>query len=1070
MPKLLKYWIVVLVLQANVFCFGAGVRESISLNGQWDFKLIEPMSEQWSKITVPGNWEIQEFSRPQWAWPENEAGLYKTQVSIPDSWDGKRIYINFGGVYYRAKVFVDGKFIAEHESGYNEFEYEITDVARAGETVELKVEVYTYGKYLDFDNLDFWALGGIFRDVTLYARGQEHIEKWQYSTKWADEKADVTVCGKLTGDIDGQVLVKLSFEGKKVLERKLDVKSGVFEGVIEVKKPKGWTAETPDLYDIELILQKSGKKIDFIAEQIGLREIEVVGPKLMINGRPIKVLGVARHDLWPDLGRAIGEDISKFDIEMMKKAGINAVRTAHHTPEKSFLKWADKLGIYIFDNIAMSNIDKQLNNPEFVEGTVLRTKETVERDILHPSVICWVMGNENEMGVLHKPMYDEIRRLDKSRPALMPSYWGDADFPEFNSIHYPSPYSLLQSMTDFPDRPMVCTEYQHSAFDGLGGMEELWDIFDISPAGCGGTIWEWMDQGIEHKWHKTWGAMWPMVVTIKPGDDTHSMPSGFGPGDSQTPITINIEWDGDAGDYKLNLYVLKSGEPDRVEVSCDGEFAGIYRTKDEPMDISYPVKLQYKGEHKVTMIWDYVGEGHDFDCMELVDNKGDVVWRIGEKDGSADEFITYPATEKMEEARIDTVNNQGTDGMLGPKREIQDEYYNIRAVYAPIQIRPKAVGWVNNKWTVDVENRYSFTDLKEKTQFVLQYYDGKSVSEKIIKGPKLEIKALSKKRIELDLSFADGQKNLTAIGWQVPGKGENCPDVLGKIWLNVSDMPPMKDRPESEIQTKTQGEKFIVKAGKAEIVFDKNLGALVSYAVDGKALIKDVVKVGMWKPMLEHEQNFLYPMASGEWGWEKRKFLDHQPDGEFVRWPRTMQYEETGDRVIVTFINQYVLSGSEKELMRGFEAYEIDRQGSIVLKGCWWWQTSDSQLRRIGFDFILPANLDKMAFSGEGPWACYNDAKAGTDDCVHQLNRDDDRANTNKTNCKWLRWSDGDRSLTLIPDWAADIQAAVNPGVTIQRLSRTRGCGNKYSLPSPQDWVWFFNNQVIQMSVEIKGQ
>ncbi|HPS54984.1 MAG TPA: glycoside hydrolase family 2 TIM barrel-domain containing protein, partial [Sedimentisphaerales bacterium] len=957
-----------------------------------------------------------------------------------------------------------------HESGYNEFEYEITDIAKPGEKAELKVEVYTYGKYLDFDNLDFWALAGIFRDVTLYARGQEHIEKWQYSTKWSDGKADVKIYGKINENIDGKVLVKLSFEGRKILEQNIDVKYGIFEDTIEVKQPRGWTAETPNLYDIELTLEKAGKTLDFISEQIGLREIKVAGPQLMINGRPIRIMGIARHDLWPDRGRAIGDDISKFDIEMMKKTGINAVRTAHHTPEKSFLKWADKLGIYVFDNIAMSNIEKQLNKPEYIEGTVLRTKETVNRDILHPSVICWVMGNENPMGFLHKPMYEEIHRLDQSRPALMPSYWGDNEFPKLNSIHYPMPYNLLQTLTDFPNRPMICTEYQHSAFDGIGGMEELWDVFDISPAGCGGTIWEWFDQGIKHKWYKSWQSIWPMQVTITPGDDTHNMPSGFGPGESVTPITININWDGDAGNYKLNLYVLPSDEPDRVEVSCDGIFAGVYRTKDEPMTISYPLKLQYKGKHNVIMIWDYVGGGHNFDSMELIDDQGRSVWQIGKKDNNASEFAEYPATEKMEIPRIDSVYNQGTDGMLGPNREIQDEYYNIRAVYAPIQIEQKFIDWINRKWTVDVENRYSFTDLKDQTQFVLQYYDGSDIIEKTIKGPKLKIDALSKKKIQLDISFIEGQKNLAAIAWQVPGRAEHCPDMLGQLWFNISDNPPMKELLVSEIQTTLQGDRLIVTASKVKIVFDKKAGALTSYTIGGNTLIQDVVNIGMWKPMLVHEQNFLYPGAYDKWGWDKKKFLDHQPDGEFTRCPGTMQYNKVGDRLVVTFINQYVLAGTEKELMRGFESYEIDSQGGILLKGCWWWQAADSQLRRIGFDFILPCSLDKMTFSGEGPWACYSDAKAGTNDSIHQLDRNDTRAGTNKTDCKWLRWSHGDTSLTLVPDWSADIQATVNMGATVQRISRTRGCGNKYSLPSPKDWVWFFNNQLIQMSVEIKGQ
>jgi beta-galactosidase/beta-glucuronidase len=129
MFKVRRLWTVVLVLLlVCVVCVGANLRQSKSLNGKWQFKLIEPqMQEQFKEIVVPGNWEIQEFSRPQWAWPKKEAGLYKTEVTIPKKWKGKRIYLNFGGVYYRAKVFFDGQLLGEHESGYNEFEYEITD-------------------------------------------------------------------------------------------------------------------------------------------------------------------------------------------------------------------------------------------------------------------------------------------------------------------------------------------------------------------------------------------------------------------------------------------------------------------------------------------------------------------------------------------------------------------------------------------------------------------------------------------------------------------------------------------------------------------------------------------------------------------------------------------------------------------------------------------------------------------------------------------------------------------------------------------------------------------------------
>jgi hypothetical protein len=387
-----------------------------------------------------------------------------------------------------------------------------------------------------------------------------------------------------------------------------------------------------------------------------------------------------------------------------------------------------------------------------------------------------------------------------------------------------------------------------------------------------------------------------------------------------------------------------------------------------------------------------------------------------------------------------------------------------------VQIEQKSIDLLNYKWIVDVENRYSFTDLKNKTQFVLQYYGGKDVTEMSIEGPVLEVQALSKKKTELDISFVKDQKNIAAISWQVPGKGEHCPEKLGQIWFNVSDAPPIKEIAESEIQTTVKGDELIVAAGKAEIVFDKKQGTLVSYKVNGKTLIQDAVKVSMWKPSFAFEQQFLYRAAAlKQWGGIKKKFLDREPDGDFIRKPRTMQYRKVGDRFVVTFINQYILSGSQKQLMRGYEAYEINSQGGIFLKCCWWWQGDDSQLRRLGFDFILPKSFNKMTFSGEGPWACYGDAKAGTNDGLYQLDKKDPGVGTNKTDCNWLKWSDGDSELILNPDWDADIQASILDGVTLQRVSRARGCGNKHMLPLPQDWVWIFNNEIIQMAVEIDG-
>jgi len=1077
-----KYRMVVLVLLVCSIGYGADLRESISLNGQWDFQLVLPKSgDAWSKINVPGHWSLQGFNKPYWCGPAHERAIYQREIMVPEKWQDKRLFLRFEGVYYKAEVSIDGKKVGDHESGYTGFEFEVTDFLKVDKKSILKVEVTTWGKYLNYDTMDLWALSGIYRDVKLIAIPKKHIEHWRYETAWPKEKggkAVLTVEGQLSNISTGDIKAQLKLDGKKIAEDIFSVKDGRFAGKLEVLQPLGWTAEMPTLYDFNLSVIENKRVVDKVEAEIGLREIEIKKGMVYINGSMITFRGVARHDLWPEVGRALDDDMSRQDVELMKKAGVNSVRTSHHTCEPAFIKWADRLGLYIIDNISMSNINEKLqDDPNAREATILRTDETVLRDRNHPSVIVWAMGNEiHKISYQHQQMYARIQELDGSRPTQMPSYSGNEEYPEFVSAHYSGAAGFLWKMLDFYKKPMLSTEYFHSAYDGCGDLEIIWDVFDASVSGAGGTIWEWMDQGIEHNWVEGWQAKWPDKVTIYPAmQKKQEMPCGFGAIKLFTPDTIELVFDGDKGEYIFEVFLLPTEKTNRVDISCDEMFVGVYETKKEATHFKFPFRLYGGGEHKIVMKWDYVGGGHNFDSMKLTDSKGDIIWQLGKKDDSCDEFAKEPLVKKLAKKRMDVAINQGSDGFTYPDRSPQDQFYNVKAVYAPIKISEKNYDAARNKWYLRLKNRLSFTDFENyKTKFLIQFYDGDKIWTKEIAGPKIDLKALASKDIAIDLSFIQKyRKNISAVRWQIPSDNKYDPELLGNIWLNLCVKCPDKNKEiyTSDIKTNLEGDILTVEAGIRRLVFDKSKGALTKYQVDGEDILAGPVGVGIWRPALEHEQKLLYKLASFDWGSKFKKYLEDEFDGEAVRKPIFMKYEKAGDILVVKFINQYLLKNTGQNIMKGYETYEIDSNGRVNLKGCWLWQANGKHLRRIGFDFILDSKFDKYTFSGKGPFRSFVNCNLGYDDCVHQLSRDDKNVISNKTGNYWLKWtSENDkRGLLIDPGWSADIQASVSETITYQRVSRARGVGNKYAFPDMKTQIWPVSGSPILMEIDFEG-
>jgi beta-galactosidase len=479
---------------------------TVSLNGAWEFAYVageKPARPSLNAtISVPGHWELQGFAEPVYGTKELPAGMgfYRRSFRVPSDWKGQRIFLLFEGVLSGFEARVNGTPIGSWASGYNPVTFDVTDHVKPGADNVLEVDVTTRSHGWEFDVNDCWALSGIYRDVTLFAVPPEHLKEYRTHTKLnPDGSATLTVntftslattvSGRLRAP-NGQVAGVLAFSTDKPT---------VAEAVLQVSKPNLWTAETPDLYTLELTLS-SGQRI---IEKIGLREVSVADGLLLLNGRPIKLRGVCHHDIWPDTGRATDEAKMRRDLELIKAANCNFVRTSHYPPHPRLIELCDELGLYVMDEVPFGFGDRHLKDPAYQETLLTRARATVRRDRNRASVIIWSVGNENDNTPLTFATARRVQELDPSRPVCFPqigSYFAKSyeEIPpgiELYAPHYPQTPTVQDYATRLT-RPVIFTEYAHALGLATDQIQAQWSIIQASPRLAGGAIWMFQDQGI----------------------------------------------------------------------------------------------------------------------------------------------------------------------------------------------------------------------------------------------------------------------------------------------------------------------------------------------------------------------------------------------------------------------------------------------------------------------------------------------------------------------------------------------------------------------------------------------
>ncbi|MBU0714603.1 MAG: DUF4981 domain-containing protein [Verrucomicrobia bacterium] len=487
----------------------------------------------WASLPVPGIWQMQGYDQPQYtnsAFPfpmdppcvpdDNPIGLYRRTFEIPNAWRDRPILLTFEGVASAFYVWVNGQSVGFSKGSHMPAEFNITPQIRPGRN-QLTVQVFKWSDASYLEDQDMWRLNGIFRDVYLAAVPVVHLRDIRVRTvldkEYTDARLEVTA-----GLINYSPAIQTGFHlGLKLLDpagvvvlEKNEATGLALAGHAErswalaeqVSAPAKWTAETPALYTLVCTLTApDGSVAEVATVRVGFRQVEIRKRQLLINGIPVKLKGVNRHEFDPDTGYAVSLESMVRDIVLMKQHNINTVRTSHYPNDPRWYDLCDHYGLYVIDEA-----DQEAHGfgyeaptipsrqPDWQAAFVDRAIRMVERDKNHPSVIIWSLGNETGYGPNHDAMAAWIRAADPTRP-IHYERAGAAPVVDIVSIMYPEVPKLAEEGAKDDPRPFFMCEYAHAMGNGPGNLKEYWDTIYAHDRLLGGCVWEWADHGIRQR-------------------------------------------------------------------------------------------------------------------------------------------------------------------------------------------------------------------------------------------------------------------------------------------------------------------------------------------------------------------------------------------------------------------------------------------------------------------------------------------------------------------------------------------------------------------------------------------
>lgn len=510
----------------------------LSLNGIWrvndDFSIDVP-----SCMELHG-WAFPEYYNAAYPFPTNACPIadgpgnrlyrYRRTFRIPQFWLGKRIFIRFEGVSSSLSLRINGSFVGYGEDSSLPSEFELTQFLKDGENVlECDVRRWCDGSYLECQDMFRWS--GIYRDVLLFAVDSDGIRDYLTRTELSKDRSRATV-----------IIDIMSYDGRT-------------NAVIHtVESPRLWSAEKPNLYEMEIASGKDVRKV-----RVGIRDVRMSSKgELLVNGTPVKIRGVNRPETDAWTGRTISRAAMEKDVRMMKQGNFNAVRTSHYPMPPYFYELCDRYGLYVIGEANVESHGMGYETPSVTATGLEWRKAHVERNVRHvmnyrnvPSIIMWSTGNESGKGPNHAAAVAAVRALDQTR---LVQYRHMDEISDIDNKNYQSVAGLEERGKK--GRPFGMMEYAHAMGNAMGNFKEYWDVFYAYDNLVGGCVWDWCDQAVWDGRKFCYGGDFDDGV----GSANYCVNGILGPDRNPTPKYEECRW------VLRGIRVIALGEDGRFEL------------------------------------------------------------------------------------------------------------------------------------------------------------------------------------------------------------------------------------------------------------------------------------------------------------------------------------------------------------------------------------------------------------------------------------------------------------------------------------------------------------------------
>lgn len=516
----------------------------LSLNGDWKFHFVKDPKQRpttfqnigyndadWDTIKVPANWETEGYDYPIYLderypfttkWPDaptdyNPVGTYRNEIELSAELLKEDVILHFAAAKSAMYLYINGKYVGYSQGSKTPAEFNITPYVHEGKNL-IAMQMFRWSDASYLESQDMLRVSGIERDVYIYSQPKVFVADYYAKTNLDDSYTDgifntiVTIQNNTAEAVSRNIAVQLADNDRvlfAVSEKLIIPANGKKEFKIEksISKVNQWSAEIPNLYDLNITLEDESEKANnqYIKTYTGFKRVEIKNSQVLVNGQPIYIKGVDRHETDPITGHVVSKETMEKDIRLMKQNNINAVRSSHYPNDPYWLELCDKYGLYVVDEANIEShplaIDEKTqigNEMSWLPAHMARTQRMYYRDRNHVSIYSWSLGNEAGEGEIFKTTYKWLKDRDANR-IVQYEPAGKEDYTDIYCPMYPKFKYLIEHGESDSNKPSIMIEYAHAMGNSVGNLQDYWNLIEKYPNLQGGYIWDWVDQSLEYK-------------------------------------------------------------------------------------------------------------------------------------------------------------------------------------------------------------------------------------------------------------------------------------------------------------------------------------------------------------------------------------------------------------------------------------------------------------------------------------------------------------------------------------------------------------------------------------------